>query len=590
MQNKKNVEYKFANHVRNILEGKEAEIFKAILDSVYKGILIIDKEGYIIYFNDYSNRIFNINNYNFDNLHIKNIDKDINKKIFKYKLNDTYNSYSMTKIKNDKRLFINCNTIIYNKNLIGTLVAISADDADKNIVDIDCHCVVQKSLESIIQSTYDGIYVTDGKGITIKVNKAWENITGLTADQVLGRDTLELEKEGYVETFITPKILKKRVSISVQTVTCTNKEVLVSGNPVFDDYGNISMVVCTVRELLDINKMLKKIKNVQVQNLIYREEINRLKHGIYNAEDLVSESKPMNDILESVAYIANYSTPILITGNTGVGKEVIARIIHNNNNIYGKGNLLKINCGAIPETLLEAELFGYEPGAFTGANPKGKQGLLEQADGGTLILDEIGELSLQMQTKLLNVLQDYEISRLGSIARKKIDLRFIFITNRNLKEMTEEGTFRLDLYYRIKIITLHIPSLNERMEDVPALLNYYINHFNDKYSKQIQLSSSAVDRLVAYNWPGNIRELKNLLEHLVIMSEPDKRIKPNDLPMEYNKSKITFCNSDQNSLKQAVQDFEKQYIKQSIDKYGTIKEAARHLNTNPTTLYRKLQK
>lgn len=459
-----------------------------------------------------------------------------------------------------------------------------------NLSDVDSYDSLLKELNMIFQSTYDGLYIADGEGVTLRVNRSWEKITGLRAEDVVGKNTADLEKEGYVSKFVTPMIIEQKKSISLKAKTLTNREVLVSGNPVFDDHGNVEMVVTTVRDMTDIQSLTNELITAQEKKEKYQKKLETLQQQLLQKEDLIAESKPMKDIASLTIQIGDVKTPILITGETGTGKEVVAKLIHNHNTYCSQSPFLKINCGAIPDNLLEAELFGYERGAFTSANPKGKLGLLELAEGGTLVLDEISELSLNVQSKLLTVLQDGIITRLGGTTSRHINVRFIFISNRDLEDMVKKGEFRDDLYYRINIIPIHVPPLRERREDIIPLINYFVQEFTKKYNKKIYFSREALDNLCAYNWPGNVRELRHLIERFVVINH-NKEIDKRDIPLNDQLDSIqnfTYTQSP-SSLKQAVRDFEVMFIKKSIEDYGDIKTAADHLGVCQSTLYRKLK-
>jgi PAS domain S-box-containing protein len=459
---------------------------------------------------------------------------------------------------------------------------------EKNIFEVDSYKTLTKELNMIFQSTYDGLYITDGQGITLRVNRSWEKITGLKPEDVLGRNTADLEKQGYISKFVSPMVIKEKKPISLKATTMTNREVLVSGNPVFDDQGNVEMVVTTVRDLTDIKSLSEELKNANEQRKEYQNKLENLHQQLLQEEDLIAKSKPMKEISGMAIKLGDVKTPILITGETGAGKEVVAKLIHKHNQYCAQGPFLKINCGAIPDNLLEAELFGYERGAFTNANPKGKPGLLELAEGGTLVLDEIGELSFNVQSKLLAVLQDSEITRVGGIKSRKINVRFLFITNRDLESMVKNGEFREDLYYRINIIPIHVPPLRERKEDIIPLVNYFVQKFTKKYNKNIYFTREAIDTLYNYAWPGNVRELRHLIERFVVIHN-NKEIDRADIPMRGSTDPIHGLFDSQTSLKQAVRDFERKYIQRSIQAFGDLKTAAERLGVDQSTLYRKLK-
>jgi transcriptional regulator with PAS, ATPase and Fis domain len=290
--------------------------------------------------------------------------------------------------------------------------------------------------------------------------------------------------------------------------------------------------------------------------------------------------------------IASFATPVLIQGETGVGKEVVARLIHGKSNRGEKGTFMKINCGAIPEQLLESELFGYEQGAFTGASKAGKKGLFELADHGTLFLDEVEALSLNLQAKLLSAVQDLEIMRVGGTKYKKIDTRIIAASNCDLGEMVKRKEFREDLYFRLNVVAIKVPPLRERQDDILALAIFFLEKCNRKYGTCKFLSRSAVDCLMQYPWPGNVRELNNVIERLVVTSKMDD-IVLDDLPSEvqaYHAEGPKLNTSGTESLRHAVDLFESQFIRQAVQRYGSAKKAAAALKVDPATLCRKMQR
>ena len=284
----------------------------------------------------------------------------------------------------------------------------------------------------------------------------------------------------------------------------------------------------------------------------------------------------------------NLSVNVLLRGETGTGKEVVARQIHANS--ARKDNLMvRINCGAIPENLMESELFGYERGAFAGAL-KTKKGLIELADGGTVFLDEIGDLPLHMQVKLLRVLQQKKVTRVGGTEPIALDVRVIAATNRNLEQMVREGTFREDLYYRLNVVSIFIPPLRERREDIIPLINHFLMVENQKYHTNKSIYSDTIDAFEGYCWPGNVRELENLLENLVITT-PGDIIRRENLPLKLRRPQQVSAEEEEEpvSLKSAVERAEYAAIERAIEKYGSIRKAAAALDVNPSTITRKMQ-
>ena len=309
-----------------------------------------------------------------------------------------------------------------------------------------------------------------------------------------------------------------------------------------------------------------------------------------NLQDCIANSSSMIGVFEKAKRVANFPTTILIFGETGVGKEVVASFIHRNSERTHKP-FIKVNCSAIPEQLLESELFGYESGAFTGASVKGKPGLFELANGGTLLLDEIGDMSLQLQAKLLRVLQDNEIIRLGGQKFISINVRILSSTNRNLKEMMDEGKFSEALYYRLNVVELNILPLRERQEDILPLSDFFLSHFNEKFKLLKTLSPEIKECFVHYNWPGNVRELRNIIENIIV-SSGQAVIGMEDLPQRIIMSRSNQLKTPpENMLMQnAIEKMQQEMIKQALVNTGSLRKAAQALGMDPATLHRLAKK
>ncbi|GHU19117.1 hypothetical protein FACS189475_05750 [Betaproteobacteria bacterium] len=319
------------------------------------------------------------------------------------------------------------------------------------------------NFEEIGDHLYDGVYLADGKGLTLYVNKSYERITGIRSDEIVGRYVQDAMVEGLYSNAVTPEVLrlKKRVD-SVGQSSRNGARMLVTGNPIFDQYGNVKLFAVIEREITDLDTMLieldtmlieleatkDKIRGVEAANLLQQREIKHL-HNEWSSTELICESYQIREILALVRRVADFDVTILIQGETGVGKEIIATEIHKSS-VRKDKPFIRINCAAIPATLLESELFGYEKGAYTGASIRGKIGLFELADKGTILLDEIGDMPLELQGKLLRVLQDKELTRIGGTRSIPLDVRVIASTNCDLQAQTQAGKFRTDLFFRLK--------------------------------------------------------------------------------------------------------------------------------------------
>jgi len=442
-------------------------------------------------------------------------------------------------------------------------------------------------LDSIIEASFDGIYITDGKANTLKINKSYETITGLKRKGMINRNMYELEKEGYISRSATLMVLKNRKSNTIEQEFSTGKKVLVSSNPIFDAKGNISMVVTNVRDITELYELQDQLAKTMKLTEKYYSEIEAMRIQYLNLTDMIAKDKIMLDLLEVAKRVANVDTTVLILGETGVGKEEIAKFLFKNSMRRDK-NFIKINCGAIPQNLIESELFGYVKGAFTGANKEGKMGLFEVADGGTVFLDEIGELPLDIQVKLLNVLQEGEVERVGAVKPIKIDVRVLAATNRNLEDMTKDKTFRADLYYRLNVVPLTVPPLRERREDIIPLVQYFLSQLNHKYNFEKTFTIEALNTIYNYSWPGNVRELKNIVERVIVMSSSNK-IFQSDLPIKSSPNVFgeNIQGEDKCNLKEAVEKVEAKLISKAFDNAGNVRDAAKILGIDASTFVRK---
>ncbi|WP_088036300.1 sigma 54-interacting transcriptional regulator [Evansella clarkii] len=459
---------------------------------------------------------------------------------------------------------------------------IGAISVIQDISEVKQYQKLLKQLEAIIEFTTDGIYVVDNKGITLFVNQAYEQITGFSRAELVGEHMQDLMENGYIDQSVSLLVLEKKKQVSIMQKINGRKDVIVTGNPVFNDNGTIELVVTSVRDITQLNELRKELMKAKTFSKINQ---HRYSFKLEDSEEvIVFESNIMNEIYEQVHQIAPYPTSVLLTGPSGSGKEVIANLIHNCSQ-RNKQPFIKINCGAIPEQLLESELFGYVPGAFTGASREGKIGLLELADQGTVMLDEIGEMPLSLQVKLLRVLQEKQIYRIGSNKPIKLDIRIISATNQNLENQIKKGVFREDLYYRLKVIEIKIPPLFERKEDIGVLVEYFFQHYCQLYSIHKELSRDAKAFLLSYQWPGNVRELKNMVENLIV-SVPSSVIEPYNLPFHITEGN----NTGERNLKDRVDKFEKRLVMETLRQSPSIRKAAKKLGINHSTLVKKLKR
>ncbi|MBP1927252.1 PAS domain S-box-containing protein [Sedimentibacter acidaminivorans] len=444
--------------------------------------------------------------------------------------------------------------------------------------------------KEISDNLYDGMYISNGKGKTIYINKAYTKITGITKEEVIGRTVKEITEEGNLfKGAVTMEVIERKEGVnSLGKSLKNNKDLLVSGSPIFDQNGNIKLVVINNRDISDLKELELKIAELNDEKIKATEEIKFLRKQQISKNNVVYKSENMNMAMDLVSTIGPTDVTVLITGESGTGKEVIADEIYFKSNRENKP-FIKVNCAAIPAELLESELFGYEGGAFTDAKKRGKIGLFELANEGTILLDEIGDMSLNLQSKLLRVLQSKEIVRIGGNKPIKLDIRLIASTNKDLQEEIKKEKFREDLYYRLNVVPIELKPLRERKEDIYYLTNEYLNKYNKKYGKKTKLEKEAMKILEMYKWPGNIRELKNLIERMVVINK-DGLIKYNNILSILDMESVSFATmmSDSNyNLKASVKKLEKDMIVNSIKKCGSVNKAAKQLGLSQPALWKK---
>ncbi|QGT98660.1 Transcriptional regulator [Candidatus Syntrophocurvum alkaliphilum] len=564
----------------------EKENIKATMDAVYNPVIAINNNNIIKIFNKWAAKAFNINETKALNSHAENVIP--NQEILELLTGEI--SYPDNKIS-----FNGLSYVPYRKNVYRDSEQIGRVLVLRDISEIET--MIQKSeytkrlnreLEAIIESSFDGLYVTDGQANTLRLNKGFERIMGITQEQCVGRNMKELVDRGVFSRSGTLVALETGDRATLTLTASTGKEALVTSNPIYDEKGNIILVVTNVRDITELNELQRRLERVEGLQELYKTELQQMK--LENSRKLIMNSTKMKELINMAMRVADVDSTVLIQGESGVGKELIAETIHFNSN-RNDTPFIRLNCGAIPENLLESELFGYEAGAFTGANKNGKVGLFELAQGGILFLDEIGELPLNLQVKLLRVLQDKEIMRVGGVKPIKVNTRIIAGTNRDLMSMVDKNLFRLDLYYRLNVIPITVPPLRERREDIPALMNYFINEFNQKYGMKKRLDNKVYNNLIEYNWPGNVRELENLIERLVVTSI-DNTININDLPSSYIKTSSTMLEDDKQiiPLQQAVENTERKLLENAFSRYRTSYQVAQALKVNQSTIVRKVHK
>ncbi|MDQ7095282.1 sigma 54-interacting transcriptional regulator [Desulfosporosinus sp. PR] len=450
---------------------------------------------------------------------------------------------------------------------------------------------VGKLHEGILDVLSDGIYVSDAKGKTLAVNHMYEQLTGLKKEEITGKLVTDLRNQGNFDVVLNPEVVKTGQKQTSVQVTKEGRRVILNACPVFDESGKVALVVTFVRDITLLTQLKDQIANQQEIIDKFREVQIRNKTKMQKGT-VIFASKEINELINLLEKVAKTDATVLLLGETGVGKDVFSKLIHERSLRHNEP-FFKVDCSTIPENLIESELFGYEAGAFSGANTKGKPGLLEMADKGTLFLDEIGELPLLMQSKLLRALQDQEIIRVGSTKVRKFNVRFIAATNRNLEEEVKSGRFRSDLFYRLRVAVLQIPPLRERREDILALTSYFFEKYNTKYRKDVTYTQEVCKAFQNYRWPGNVREMDNFIQSLIVTRDKEV-LNASDLPPYMHFDAIEMdrlsLNNETKSLDELMADYEKKLLKQALDTYGSIAKVAKFFRVDRTTIFRKAKK
>ena len=466
----------------------------------------------------------------------------------------------------------------------------SPPESDQRMQDFEA---LTLELHAIIDSSSDGLFVCDADANVIRVNPASERIHQRPAAEMVGRNMRDLIDEGFIDrsAALDASIEKKSVS-QLQNLPGGGKLISVA-TPVFDHSGELIRVVVSERDITEIDQLQRELENQEAIKDQFRHQMLEMQQAELESRRIIARSPNMIKALHQATKVASADSSVLILGESGVGKGVIADMIHHNSR-RSDHPLIKINCGAIPESLIEAELFGYEKGAFTGASPGGKPGQFELANEGILFLDEIAELPLSAQVKLLRFLEDGQITRLGSTEQRKVDVRILAATHRDLEEMVEQGTFRLDLYYRLNVIPIHVPAVRERRDCLVPLIRHYIDYFAAINKIPKRLTRATLDALAGYAYPGNVRELMNICERLVVMSETEL-IDVAELPAQVVGSSQPGMPEDLEwpdsiSLQEALETVERNLLARARDRYRNQAGIAAALGVNQSTIARKLKR
>ncbi|MDR2355767.1 MAG: sigma 54-interacting transcriptional regulator [Clostridiales Family XIII bacterium] len=456
---------------------------------------------------------------------------------------------------------------------------------------IDAIAENEAKLLKILKFSADSIFVADDKGVTIFVNDAFVKPSADAALEYINLPVIEFERCGIIRPLITPMIIRERKTLTIlqHVVNKAGRTMqwITTGVPIFDENGALEMIVTNAKNIEEYEGLKQYLEKTREKRFTPA--------AVNIAEEIVCFGGQMRAVVEMAEKVAETDSTVLITGESGTGKGLLARYIHAQSARKDK-NLIEVNCNSIPELLFESEFFGYVSGAFTGAKVGGKPGLLETAHGGTLLLDEIGDMALPLQAKLLKVLQDKRVTRVGGLKEIDVDVRIIAATNHSLTSLIETGAFRADLYYRLNLFPIHIAPLRERPDDIPLLIEHFLRFFNAKHGKQTRFSGALVDAMRGLTWPGNVRQLEYFVERMVILFNGE--VKPDDIPSGETDHKTLFGEQKDAAvlvrgimpLQDALDETERQLFRLASENGGSSYEIAKILGTSQTNAYRKIKK
>jgi PAS domain S-box-containing protein len=585
--------YTTARDTKNLLNVYKLQQVNRIFDSSGIGIITTDSDFEITFMNETAEQILGLPKHvllyrNYKTL--ITVERD---------LDEVLTGKQMVMVEcsiNFKRTSGNISPLYENDKIIGIVHLFSNREKLGDAVnELEFLRNFNDDLKAVYSSTNKQITVVNRAGTIIRVAGTflqgfWEQES---AEKLIGKNVYELEKEGAFSPNITDLCLAQKKRLSLIQEAKNGKKVWSVATPVFHG-DKIEKIVILSEDITSIHELRAELEMAKKQSEEYKQELDQLLTQKHDGQrKLIFRSQVMERLVDECRHIAKVDSTVLLSGESGVGKEVFAKAIHEYSHRHNEP-FIRVNCGAIPETLMESELFGYEKGAFTGADQRGKPGLFELAHKGSIFLDEVTELPYNMQVKLLRVLQEREMMRVGGTRTISIDVRVIAATNQNIHELVRKNLFREDLYYRLNVIPIDIPPLRQRTLDIIPLSVHFLQVYNQMYKLDKVLTKEALHVLEGYHWPGNVRELQNMIERLVVTAR-EEHISARDVlsnlyeskPRDQEKKPIV---REIIPLKEAVEEVETQLISLALQKYGTAAKVAQILGVSPATLSRRMQK
>ncbi|SHN80342.1 sigma 54-interacting transcriptional regulator [Desulfitobacterium chlororespirans] len=554
-----------------------------VFDSIYNGVVAIDRKGVIKLFNEAAAKIMGVSK-----------EETIGRRVEEVIPNTSLLEILKTgKAENNQKMHLGNSEVISNRGpifkegIIVGAIGVFQDISDFEALSLELDNVkeINNDLDAIIESVADGIVVGSSDGVILRANSAYLQITGIQEKEFVGKNVRELINQGYMNKSVTEMVFRTKSRVNVVDIR-SGKELLMTGAPVFNEEKEVTRVVTIVRDISELTELKGKLEQAEDAKNRYLKELEHFRSQ-NSFKKIITKNNHMQKKLDTAYHVARVDSTVLILGESGVGKELIAQLIHRASHRSEKP-FIKINCGAIPANLLESEFFGYEAGSFTGALKEGKKGLFELADGGTLFLDEVGELPQEHQVKVLRAIQEKEILRIGGKKTIKLDIRIIAATNRDLEEMVQKKTFREDLYYRLNVVPMTIPPLRKRKEDVIPIALELLARYNTAYGYQKWVHPEVMDCLLNYDWPGNIRELENTIERLVVTSMDDCITK--DSLAEIKSIDLNPAKNQLTSLKAFLEKEESRMLEEAYRMMGSTRKAAAMLGISQSNMVKKMKK